>query len=126
MICKLFVFRHAETFDNAHGVFSGWRNPRLTPKGILQAEEIAKQLLTYKIDYGFTSHLKRAKQTLKTVLKDHPATPIFVDDRLIERCYGLMQGRSKKKLESENPDFYEACHRGYRVPPPEGESLKIP
>lgn len=61
MICRLFVFRHAETTDNDRNLFSGWRDPDLTPKGLLQAQEIAEQLEKDEIHYAFTSHLKRAK-----------------------------------------------------------------
>lgn len=125
MKCKLFVFRHAETFDNSRGIFSGWRDSMLTPKGIRQAKAIAEQLKLHKIDYAFTSHLKRAKQTLEIVLKDHKSIPTFLDDRLIERCYGLWQGRKKKEIEYEGPNFYEQCHRGYSLAPPEGESLEM-
>lgn len=125
MVCRLYVFRHAETFDNRRGVFSGWRDSELTPEGIFQAQEIAKQLRQCKIDYAFTTHLKRARQTLKIVLAAHPPIPIFADDRLIERCYGLLQGRSKKKMAREYPEFYEKFHRGYFSVPPEGESLEM-
>ncbi|MGE5188201.1 MAG: histidine phosphatase family protein [Betaproteobacteria bacterium] len=125
MICKLFVFRHAETFDNKNEVFSGWRDSKLTPKGILEAREIAEQLAEYKIDYAFTSHLNRAKKTLKIVLQNHPSVPVFVDDRLIERCYGFFHGRTKKRVSYEDPEFYKKFHRGYDTAPPEGESLKM-
>jgi len=125
MKCKLFVFRHAETRDNRREIFSGWRDSELTSRGVLQAHEIAKQLMCCKIDYAFTSHLKRARQTLKIVLEAHPLISVFVDDRLIERCYGLLQGRSKKKVERAGPDFYARFHRGYYLAPPEGESLEM-
>jgi 2,3-bisphosphoglycerate-dependent phosphoglycerate mutase len=125
MICKLFVFRHAETTDNSRGIFSGWRDPELTLKGISQAQEIAEQLKQEKIDYAFTSHLKRARKTLEIVLKTHPPIPVFTDDRLIERCYGLLQGRSKRKLAKESPEWFAKVHRSYDFPPPEGESLKM-
>jgi 2,3-bisphosphoglycerate-dependent phosphoglycerate mutase len=125
MICNLFVFRHAETTDNSNGIFSGWRNPDLTPKGLLQAQEVAKQLEQEKIDYAFTSHLLRAKRTLEIVLKPHPNVPVFMDDRLIERCYGTLQGKSKAKLADENPEWFAKVHRGYDFEPPEGESLKM-
>ena len=42
MICNLFVFRHAETTDNNNKIFSGWHDPDLTQKGLLQAQEIAQ------------------------------------------------------------------------------------
>ncbi len=125
MICKLFVFRHAETTDNARMLFSGWRDPRLTPKGFQQAREVADQLSGEEINYAFTSHLKRAKTTLEMVLKTHPGVPVFVDDRLIERCYGLLQGRSKRRIERERPEWFAEIHRGYDVCPPAGESLRM-
>jgi 2,3-bisphosphoglycerate-dependent phosphoglycerate mutase len=60
MICRLFVFRHAETTDNSRGIFSGWRDPELTLRGLSQAREIAEQLGRDEIDFAFTSHLRRA------------------------------------------------------------------
>ncbi len=125
MICKLFVFRHAETTDNARNLFSGWRDPELTSKGFLQAEEVAQQLSQETINYAFTSHLKRARKTLEIVLGKHPSVPVFVDDRLIERCYGGLQGKSKQRLSAEKPEWFAQVHRGYDFPPPDGESLKM-
>jgi 2,3-bisphosphoglycerate-dependent phosphoglycerate mutase len=125
MICKLFVFRHAETTDNSRGIFSGWRDPKLTLKGLSQAREIAEQLRRDKIDYAFTSHLKRARKTLEIVLETRSVIPVFTDDRLIERCYGLLQGKSKRKVAKERPEWFAQVHRGYDFPPPEGESLKM-
>lgn len=125
MFCQLFVFRHSETIDNRNGVFSGWRNPPLTSEGFAQAYRITKQLESCKINYAFTSHLRRATQTLNVVLKAHPNVPVFVDDRLIERCYGLFQGKSKKEIEQNNPQLYAQFHRGYDVAPPEGESMAM-
>jgi 2,3-bisphosphoglycerate-dependent phosphoglycerate mutase len=125
MICKLFVFRHAQTTDNSRGIFSGWRDPGLTLKGISQSQAIAEQLKQEKIDYAFSSHLKRARQTLEIVLESHANVPVFTDDRLIERCYGLLQGKSKKKIAKERPDWFAQIHRGYDFPPPDGESLKM-
>ncbi len=125
MICDLFVFRHAETTDNRDSIFSGWRNPDLTPKGFLQAEEVAQQLSHEKIDYAFTSHLQRVRKTLNIVLKQHPGVPVFIDDRLVERCYGMLQGKNKVEVASENPEWFAKVHRGYDFPPPDGESLKM-
>ncbi len=125
IICKLFVFRHAETTDNSRRIFSGWRDPELTFKGVSQAQEIAEQLRRDRIDYAFTSHLKRARKTLEIVLESHSSIPVFVDDRIIERCYGLLQGGSKRKVAEERPEWFAQVHRGYDFPPPEGESIKM-
>jgi broad specificity phosphatase PhoE len=125
MILKLFVFRHSEAFDNRRGIFSGWRDSELTLKGISQAQEIAEQLKRSRIDYAFTSHLRRAWKTLEIVLGAHPPVPVFMDDRLTERCYGLLQGRSKRRIAHENPDWYAQIHRGYEFAPLDGESLRM-
>jgi 2,3-bisphosphoglycerate-dependent phosphoglycerate mutase len=125
VICNLFVFRHAETTDNSNNILSGWRNPDLTAKGLVQAQEVAHQLKSEKIDAAFTSHLKRARRTLEIVLKPHPNVPMFVDDRLIERCYGTLQGKSKIELAAERPEWFAKIHRAFDFPPPEGESLKM-
>jgi len=125
MSCKLFVFRHAETFDNSRDIFSGWRDSELTSKGLAQAQKLAEQLKRYRIDYAFTSHLRRAQKTLELVLEARLPVPLYIDDRLIERCYGLLQGRSKRRVALEDPDWFAQIHRGYKLAPPEGESLRM-
>jgi len=121
----LFVFRHAETFDNRRGIFSGWRDSELTSKGLAQAQKVAEQLKRYQIDYAFTSHLRRARKTLEVVLEAHLPVPVYMDDRLIERCYGLLQGKSKGKVSCENAEWFAQIHRGYKLAPPKGESLRM-
>jgi 2,3-bisphosphoglycerate-dependent phosphoglycerate mutase len=125
MISKLFVFRHTETFDNKRGIFSGWRDSALTPEGLAQAKKIAEQLKHYPIEYAFTSHLKRARKTLEIVLAEHFPAKVFVDDRIIERCYGLLQGKSKERFAVEYPECFARIHGDYAGVPPQGESLKM-
>jgi 2,3-bisphosphoglycerate-dependent phosphoglycerate mutase len=48
-----------------------------------------------------------------------------MDDRLIERCYGTLQGKSKVEIAAERPEWFASVHRGYNFPPPDGESLKM-
>jgi 2,3-bisphosphoglycerate-dependent phosphoglycerate mutase len=67
----------------------------------------------------------RAKRTLDIVLKPRLNVPVFVDDRLIERCYGTLQGKSKIEIAAEKPEWFAKVHRGYDFVPPEGESLKM-
>jgi len=125
MKCKIFVFRHAQTKDNARGMFSGWCNSSLSKKGIMQAYKIARRLKNQRIDYAFTTTLVRAKKTLDIVLKYHPKTVIFIDDRLRERCYGILQDNDKKFWEKRHPEFHNTVHRGYWGVPPKGESIAM-
>ncbi|MFH0832508.1 MAG: histidine phosphatase family protein [Candidatus Aenigmatarchaeota archaeon] len=121
----IYVFRHGETYDNRRRIFSGWRQSGLTPQGIKQAEELARKLKNKRIDLAIQSRLIRSRETLKIVLKYHPKTRIEKDDRIIERNYGNLNGRSKIKMMRENPELMAKYRRGYNFPPPHGESVKM-
>lgn len=121
----LYVFRHGETNDNRRRIFSGWRQSRLTPLGIKQAEILAEKLKNKRIDLAVQSHLIRSKHTLKIVLKYHPNVKIEADDRIIERNYGGLMGKSKTLLMKKDPELMAKYRRGYDFPPPHGESIKM-
>ena len=42
---KIYVFRHGQTYYNRDKIFTGWKDPKLTPRGLKQAEIIAKKLM---------------------------------------------------------------------------------
>ena len=69
--CKIYLFRHAQTYYNKKHIFTGWKDSKLTPFGVKQAKLIAKKLKDKKIDVAFYTHLSRSKHTLKEVLKYH-------------------------------------------------------
>jgi 2,3-bisphosphoglycerate-dependent phosphoglycerate mutase len=98
---------------------------RLNFKRTFAGRIVAQQLKQEKIDYGFTSHLLRAQRTLEIVLKPRLNVPVFIDDRLIERCYGTLQGKSKIEIAAQRPEWFAKVHRSYDFPLPEGESLKM-
>ncbi len=121
---NLFVFRHTETFDNKRKIFSGRRDSRLTPQGILQAKELAQKLRSKKIDLIITAPLQRCRQTALEILKFHRRAKLIKEPQLLERDYGRLTGASKEKL--MNDDFKKAIlyRRSYDFPPPKGESIK--
>ncbi len=95
MKLKIYLFRHAQTFYNKEHTFTGWKNSRLTPLGVRQAKKIARLLKGKRIDVAFCSRLSRSKQTLSEVLKFHSeCKSVVVDDRIIERSYGKLEGTS--------------------------------
>lgn len=126
MRCKIYLFRHGVTKDNARGVFSGFRDVSLNEKGRRDAKIVAMRLKNKKIDVAFESHLKRSKETLKEVLKFHPECKIIVeDDRIIERCYGKLEGKTHLSVvEKYGFEKYDLWHRSYRNRPPAGESFE--
>ena len=58
-MAKLFVFRHAQTIDNVNHIFSGKRDPDLTPSGIEEAEKIRDLLKNEKVTKEYTATNKR-------------------------------------------------------------------
>jgi len=58
-------------------------------------------------------------------LKYHPNTKVETDDRIIERNYGDLMGKSKTKMMQKNPELAAKYRRGYDFPPPHGESIKM-
>ncbi|MEK6936394.1 MAG: histidine phosphatase family protein [Nanoarchaeota archaeon] len=125
MRCYIYLFRHGVTPDNANGVFSGWRDIGLNEKGFRDAKIVSLRLKNKKIDLAFQSNLSRSRQTLKEVLKYHKGIKIITDDRIIERNYGNLQGKTHLNIvEKEGYKKYDLWHRGYNNRPPKGESLK--
>ncbi len=91
---KLYVVRHGETAENAQGILCGQRiDSPLNDIGIAQAKETAKILQHYKFDAVYCSPLKRAQQTAEIIVKNTDYV-VILDDRLRERDYGNLTGKS--------------------------------
>jgi len=122
---KVYLFRHGESFFNKDEFFTGWKDSKLTEKGKRDARKIARILKNKKIDAAFRTSLSRSKDTLKEVLKFHPeCKKIIIDDRMIERGYGKLEGRSHEKIKEEyGEEQFEKWHRGFNERPPGGESF---
>jgi len=127
MKLHIYLFRHGQTYFNLAKRFTGWKDSKLSPLGIKTAEKLAKKMKNLKIDVAFCSSLSRSRQTLKIVLKYHPeCKKIIVDDRIIERSYGDLQGKYHKTIiEKYGKEQFDIWHRSYDVAPPGGESIKM-
>jgi len=89
----IYLFRHGKTTYNEKGIFTGWKDAKLTPRGIKDAKTVAQKLKDKKFQVAFHTRLSRSKDTLKEVLKFHPECRWLIeDDRMIERSYGIFEG----------------------------------
>ena len=122
---KIYIFRHGQTYYNKNGIFTGWKDSKLTPLGIKQARTIAKKLKNKKFQVAFYTRLSRSKQTLREVLKYHPeCKKLIKDDRMIERSYGRLEGKHHDTIiRKYGKKQYDLWHRGFDVRPPGGESF---
>jgi 2,3-bisphosphoglycerate-dependent phosphoglycerate mutase len=123
-MAKIFLFRHGQSTYNAQGLQTGWKNPELTDKGVLEAKSIRDRLRNEKVTKAYTSDQIRSIETMKIVLEPHQGITPTADPRLKERNYGILEGQKKKEMALKYPDLYPKWHRSYEVPPPEGESIK--
>jgi len=95
---KLTITRHGETIENIKGILQGQMDGTLSQNGIQQAKKLAKRLKDEKIDYIFSSDLKRAVDTTKEILKYHPEIkPIYVKE-LREQDLGEIQGKNRDEV----------------------------
>jgi len=125
----LVLVRHGESEWNLKNLFTGWKDPDLTEKGIAEAREAGRKLKAqgFTFDIAFTSVLLRAQHTLDLTLAELGQTGITIrkDLALNERDYGDLSGLNKddarKKWGEEQVHIWR---RSYDVAPPGGESLK--
>ncbi|NJM28857.1 MAG: 2,3-bisphosphoglycerate-dependent phosphoglycerate mutase [Rhizobiales bacterium] len=125
----LVLVRHGQSDWNLKNLFTGWKDPDLSEKGIAEAKAAGQKLKArgLKFDLCFTSALTRAQHTLKLMLEELGQTglPETRDQALNERDYGELTGLNKddarKKWGEEQVHIWR---RSYDVPPPGGESLK--
>ncbi len=125
----LVLTRHGESEWNLKNLFTGWKDPGLTEKGIEEAKAAGRGLkaLGLSFDIAYTSALTRAQHTLSLILEEigQPGLTTIKDWRLNERDYGDLSGLNKAETAAKYGD--EQVHvwrRSYDVPPPGGESLK--
>ena len=86
----LYVVRHGQTEWNLEHRCQGISDIPLTEKGIKEAEELKELVSGLGIDVVYSSPLSRAIETAKIITDNQ--IPINVDDRIIERDWGMNEG----------------------------------
>ncbi len=131
MARKLVLVRHGQSEWNKRNLFTGWRDPDLTPLGHEEAIAAGKVLAEkgLKFDVAFTSELQRAQKTCQHILDGVGQSDLETirDIALNERNYGDLAGLNKDDArEKWGEEQVHIWRRSYDTPPPgdEGESLK--
>jgi len=125
----LVLVRHGQSEWNLKNLFTGWKDPDLSPKGVEEAKAAGQRLKAkgLKFDLCFTSALTRAQHTLKLILNELGQTglPETRDQALNERDYGELTGLNKDDARAKfGEEQVLVWRRSFDVPPPGGESLK--
>lgn len=125
----LILVRHGQSEWNLKNLFTGWRDPDLTDKGVTEAITAGKKLkeLGFQFDLAFTSNLQRAQRTLKLMLEQlgQENLETIYNEALNERDYGDLAGMNKDQAREQfGEDQVHIWRRSFDIPPPGGESLK--
>src|SRR6202453_416361 len=125
----LVLVRHGQSEWNLKNLFTGWKDPDLTEKGIAEARDAGRKLKAQGLafDIAFTSALTRAQHTLDLALVEIGQTGLAVRKHLAlnERDYGDLSGLNKDDARKKwGEEQVHVWRRSYDVPPPGGESLK--
>ncbi|MEQ9635179.1 MAG: 2,3-bisphosphoglycerate-dependent phosphoglycerate mutase [Devosia marina] len=125
----LILVRHGQSEWNLKNLFTGWRNPGLTEKGIGEARATGKGLKAAGIepDFYYTSALRRAQHTLDLMLEEMDIQNVTITRNIAlnERDYGDLAGLNKDDArEKWGEEQVHIWRRSFDVPPPGGESLK--
>ena len=125
---KLIISRNSESEWNLTGQWTGFTDVNLTPKGHADAQVIGRMLSGYHFDGVYTSLLKRAQQTMFSILGENNssnAPAITLTDKINERDYGDMTGKNKWEVKDEiGEEAFNGIRRGWDYPVPGGETLK--
>ena len=129
MTGTLILVRHGESEWNLKNLFTGWRNPDLTEKGIGEARATGKSLRAKGIvpDFYYTSALRRAQHTLDLMLEEMGIFNVTITRNIAlnERDYGDLSGLNKDDARAKwGEEQVLIWRRSFDVPPPGGESLK--
>jgi 2,3-bisphosphoglycerate-dependent phosphoglycerate mutase len=122
-MATLVLIRHGESVWNAEGLFTGWVDVGLSPKGVDEAVNSGRLLdeAGLRPDVVHTSVLTRAIQTAHLALEaaDLLWLPVWRSWRLNERHYGALQGKNKSQTRQQYGDEqFMQWRRSYDVPPP--------
>ena len=125
----LVLVRHGQSDWNLKNLFTGWKDPRLTEKGVAEATAAGQRLkaLGLSFDIAFTSALTRAQNTCSLILEQLGQTGLQTvrDQALNERDYGDLSGLNKDDARAKwGEEQVHVWRRSYDVSPPGGESLK--
>ncbi|MBS7802971.1 2,3-bisphosphoglycerate-dependent phosphoglycerate mutase [Rhizobiales bacterium TNE-4] len=125
----LVLVRHGQSEWNLKNLFTGWKDPGLTEKGIGEAKAAGQRLkaLGLSFDVAYTSALTRAQNTCALILDQLGQSSLNTirDQALNERDYGDLSGLNKDDARAKwGEDQVHVWRRSYDVAPPGGESLK--
>ena len=108
----IYFVRHGQTDWNKIGKMQGHIDIALNNKGKEQAKIVKEKLQGITFDKVFSSPLKRTKETAEIICNQE----IIIDNRLIERYNGELEGKLKTEIKVF-PDFNDPKDTRFGIEP---------
>ncbi len=121
---RLLLVRHGQTDWNLEGRYQGASEVPLNATGREQAERVAAELATRRIDAVYCSPLGRSLDTAWAIARRHGLEP-RIDPRLREIDLGEWEGMLASRIAEEYPELHRRWLEDPRpVCPPGGETIR--
>ncbi len=101
----LWLIRHPEPDDAVRGICYGSLDVPLSPRGIEQAQSIARWLSSHRLDVIYTSPSQRCVETARCIAAGRSCS-VEAADALRELDFGDFEGRSYNEIADLHPDLY--------------------
>lgn len=111
---NIYVLRHGQTDYNIEGKFQGQIDIKMNKNGEEQTDKVALELNKINFDVIFSSPLKRTVNTAKKIKNEN----ILIDNRIIERGFGTLEGK-------HGIPNYEDNIEKYNIEPIEKLTLRV-
>ncbi len=119
----LYLMRHAESEANALDVLAGRIDYPLSPRGMADAEEVARAFSpAHPVDAIVASPLLRARQTAEPFAR-MTRLAVEADEALVEQDMGVFAGKTYAEAEAD-PAYERDKSRRWDWSPPGGESYR--
>jgi len=102
---NILLVRHGETPWNREGRYQGRTDIALSETGQAQVRALGQRLKSVEIHAAYASPLSRAKNTAEAILGDR-ATPLSLDDGLIEISHGGWEGQLASDVELSHAEMF--------------------
>ena len=105
---RLVLVRHGLSTFNAKGIVQGRTDDSLlTTEGYEQAKKAGEALSKIEFDQIYSSPLKRASETARTINKSfYKEQNIIYDENLLEVDLGCWSGLTINEIKKQHPDHY--------------------
>jgi len=120
---RLILVRHGRTEWNEAGRYQGRSDIGLSVAGFREAEAVRQRLATERISAVYSSDLKRAIQTARTVALGHQVQVVPCEE-LREMDFGDLEGLTFDEMKRQVPEFNWWTARDPDMAFPGGESVR--